>query len=1202
MKNHATQESGTALVVAMLLMLVLTIMLLGFYFVTTGEQKVAASNRDNEVTYYAAVAGLEQMSNLMANYFAHTASPTPAQIIAYTTTPSNFQSLNYTSSAGITYTFTSTYTLNCTAPGTTAMVLCSSVGNVLGSSSGAIGGNGPLAGLEGIITPFQLTVVADGPNNTEVKLTRTVQEVAVPIFEFGIFSDSDLSFHAGANFAFGGRVHTNGNLFLAEDGGSTLLLDDHVTAAKGIIRAQLCNGYVIQAGGSYSYTVDVLTATNGCPGLPPVPTGDPCRALALTEGSVVGGPGSAENSNWQSLSTTTYNNFIQDGTTGAKVLNLAIALPGINSQPIAMIQRPPASPPAATAESPTSALGLARFYNQASLRILLSDTQADIDNLPAIDTATSLPYPLAEAGSSGMSAQIQRTSSGSAYYLTATDALHPPLAESSGSTDSMFAAGTTVLGGYIKIEMQLQSSPGTWKDVTGEILQQGISRDTLTMSAEPQLTTGGSLSSGNTYYYVVTALGPYGTNNVAGESMGVEYGPYTTTSTNNKITIYWNPMPLNTLITTGQNPTGYRVYRGTTPGGEAGYIQYANTVYSYTESNAALTAGTPPTNLSIVHLEEAGPPMPAPGLVLDNNGGTLAKSTTYHYEVTAIGPWGETAGTQASIATGTNSKEEVTLNWTAVPNATGYRVYRTIAIDNQTTTGVFVGAGNGGLIEGVNCNWGTGSSLVSVPCTVNSGATVTFLDDNSPAPTMASPPLLPPGATTNSVPATIYPANFIPINMYDAREGEVRDTSGPTTSSLNGIMNLVETDVGNLQQWFAGNIATSGKYAYNGPDALNNSGYILYTSDRRMNCNDGQYDAEGNCASGSGETGEFGNEDIINPSVTSGAPNGVLDAPEDVDGDGVFRTYGAYAHPITTTFNNVSPTGVTVGGTATTATWSAIISAVANTATENPAFVRITANQAQTNSVVVFRRALRLVHGTLGNLPPLVAAQPKTATPAGTACSAGTAGGFTVASENPIYVQGDYNYSSAGYANPTADYDAFPLCHVPASVIGDAVTLLSNNWTLGAQPDLSSPYSGDANSFAYPTNPGCNSARCATTTYYRMAVMGGKTNHFAAYNGATALLTWGVQDTGTDGGAHNFLRYDEDWSNATLNYIGSMASFYLSRQDTGIYKCCNTVYNPPTRNYTFDTDFQSISSLPPGTPRFTDVNALSYYQSILASQ
>ena len=141
-----------------------------------------------------------------------------------------------------------------------------------------------------------------------------------------------------------------------------------------------------------------------------------------------------------------------------------------------------------------------------------------------------------------------------------------------------------------------------------------------------------------------------------------------------------------------------------------------------------------------------------------------------------------------------------------------------------------------------------------------------------------------PGVSLTASPlGPLTPTNFVPINMYDAREGEVRDTqaSTNTTSSLNGIMNLVEIDVGNLQQWLAGTIATSGQYVFNGPDALNNAGYILYTSDRRMNCMDGKYELEGTCASNvvsngvptAGESAEFGNEDIINPSNTSGAPN-----------------------------------------------------------------------------------------------------------------------------------------------------------------------------------------------------------------------------------------------------------------------------------------------------------------------------------------
>jgi len=1098
MKRHAHHESGAALIVAMLLMLVFTIMLIGFYFVTSGEQKVAWSNRDNGVTYYWAVAGLEQMSNLIADYFSHTATPVPSTIVSWVSSASNFQTYPSSISTSGLPLVTSTYTLYCAPPPTPTgqacdvnlmtLSLCSTVSS-LGYCTGTVGGNGPLAGLSGLVAPFKLVVVADGPSNTEVKLSRTVQEIAVPIFEFGIFSDSDLSFHAGANFSFGGRVHTNGNLFLAEDGNSTLLLNDHVSAAKGIVRNYLANGYAIQSGGNYSYTVDVLTGADGCPPPPPVPAGDACRALALTEGSITGMPGASgttENSNWKTLSLSTYNGYIQDGTTGAKVLNLAIALPGINSTPIAMIQRP------AFNESTTGALGMARFYNQASLRILLSDTQSDIMNLPGVD-ATEQPYPLAEAGSLGMTYTLQRNNTiPSTYCPTSSNCTlpvptpcTPPMAESVGSTTNnnyMTAAGTTLLGGYIKIEMNLQSSPGTWKDVTEEILAQGISRDMAagamdTMPA-PTLatsTSGGTFAAGATYYYVVTAVNLTGTN-PWGESAGTEAhiktnSGYGSTSTNT-ITVSWP---------TVSGAGGYHIYRGTAAGGESGYINITNgTTSSYTDTGSeTLTTGTPPTpciNTSIIHLEEA-----APGVSL--------------------------------------------------------------------------------------CTASVGNAPVAASC----------------------PPWSASGLSLAST-----PSNFVPINLYDPREGEVRDTepSTNTTSSLNGIINVLEIDVGKLQQWFAGLIAVSGKYAYNGPDALDNSGYILYTSDRRMNCMDGKYDLEGTCASNvvtngvatAGESGEFGNEDIINPASSTGTPNGQLDTGEDVNGNGVLDTYGVYPHPIAAVSTTVNP-----GGTTPSGTWSSIISSVS---ADNPAFVRLTPTQAQDNGVVIFRRALRLVNGTLGNLPPVTAANPTS----GSSCSGGTAGGFTVVSENPIYVQGDYNASAANGFN-----DAFPLCHVPASVMGDAVTLLSNAWQPGAQSGYSS---GDYNDFANPDNPNCPSQRCANTSYYRMAVMAGKTIPFPAYNGTTAQLSWGVQDTGTDGGVHNFLRYIEDWSasGVTLNYLGSLASFYFSRQANGIYKCCNDVYNAPTRNYTFDTDFQNINKLPPGVPRFTDVNALSYYQSILPSQ
>jgi hypothetical protein len=46
------------------------------------------------------------------------------------------------------------------------------------------------------------------------------------------------------------------------------------------------------------------------------------------------------------------------------------------------------------------------------------------------------------------------------------------------------------------------------------------------------------------------------------------------------------------------------------------------------------------------------------------------------------------------------------------------------------------------------------------------------------------------------------PNAFYPINFYDTREGEMRDAANGC--AVNGIMNAVEINVGNLGLWLAG--------------------------------------------------------------------------------------------------------------------------------------------------------------------------------------------------------------------------------------------------------------------------------------------------------------------------------------------------------------------------------------------------------------
>ena len=159
---------------------------------------------------------------------------------------------------------------------------------------------------------------------------------------------------------------------------------------------------------------------------------------------------------------------------------------------------------------------------------------------------------------------------------------------------------------------------------------------------------------------------------------------------------------------------------------------------------------------------------------------------------------------------------------------------------------------------------------------------------------------------------------------------------------------------------------------------------------------------------------------------------------------------------------------------------------------------------------------------------------------------------------------------------PFAASTTSPILPLTAPNVRTSSLLLSNNWS-------------DRNSFTSPYNTAGRTR--PAQSYYRFAVIGGKNPSFPQPT-AWAAAT----DYGTDGGAHNFLRMLEQ--GGTVNYRGSIATFYYARQAVGIYKCCNTVYGAPTRNYNFDTNFLNPTLLPPLTPVFRDVNTLTFSQEI----
>jgi len=364
-------NSGMALLTTMLLLVLLSSLLAGFFvLVTTGQQLTGGAKQETRA-FYGAEAGLEKMTADLGTLFDDTYAPSAGELNTITSNPpSNLGDLTFTAADG-----TSGYTI--TYPQDT-------FGKPIATHAQIK--SGPYTGMTGLITPYTLTTTARTASGAEVMLRRTTQTVGVPAFEFGVFCDKDCGFHAGPDFNFGGRIHTNRNLFLAEGNNQTLTLSDRVTAYGEVVRNVLMNGQPLSAGG-WTGTVNITTS----------PGTSAYRALGASEGSVNEPAGSTppvptvpytippfNNGGWPSISKTSYNSNLLNGGTGAKRLRLPIEILTKSSlvpgQPIDIIRRP------LQADDPV--LEGERYFSQASMKILLSDNSQDIMLLPCIDPTT----------------------------------------------------------------------------------------------------------------------------------------------------------------------------------------------------------------------------------------------------------------------------------------------------------------------------------------------------------------------------------------------------------------------------------------------------------------------------------------------------------------------------------------------------------------------------------------------------------------------------------------------------------------------------------------------------------------------------------------------------------------------------------------------------------------------------------------------
>jgi hypothetical protein len=156
--------------------------------------------------------------------------------------------------------------------------------------------------------------------------------------------------------------------------------------------------------------------------------------------------------------------------------------------------------------------------------------------------------------------------------------------------------------------------------------------------------------------------------------------------------------------------------------------------------------------------------------------------------------------------------------------------------------------------------------------------------------------------------------------------------------------------------------------------------------------------------------------------------------------------------------------------------------------------------------------------------------------------------GVSVATPFPIYIWKDYN--SATWQGSSLGLNSTTYT-VPAALMGDSVTILSDSWNDSVSGTVKLPT---------PSSTTVNAAMITGIVPSNPSISG-------SYSG----------------GVENFMRLLENWG-GTLTFNGSIVVPFYSQYATNSWKPTGNYYNAPTRHWAYDLNFTNYSKLPPLTP------------------
>jgi hypothetical protein len=1049
------RERGAALATTLVVLALLGAISMTVLAVVTHETRIAGSDMQRTQTFYAAAAGIEKMTSDFSALFARTSQPTQADLDTIATSYP-------TELTGEGFSFNQT--LNLDASEVSGQVTIPS---------------GPFSGLIASVKPYVLSSVATQTNTgAQVNLVRKINNYLIPIFQFGMFSNEDLEVHPGPPFAFNGRVHANGNLYIS----GTMTFLAKVTTANELVVD------VVRNGNTHDQAMAVQVGAVNVPLTMGSATGGPnfSGSTPGSRGYFPSSPNGSANPLWNATSVAAAqvgvaNQFgaqVLTRSTGATPLLLPMQLEGNLTREIIKRNMP----------NDSQILGESRYHSKSVVRILIDDEGVSASDAAGIPTNQGV-------------------------YLSNFDPIPLP---SAAPTASPTANG----GGRAlwKINDNNTSYSNSYAETSTSFVNQqqnGSARQADAVRSTRTLVTKTISGATNTNPIVVTSAG----HGFANGDIVFVSGVGGNTNANGQYTV--GSVTSNTFALTGRS--GNSSYTG------------GGTVYKLAKSS----------NGTIIPFG-AGIKGHILIQIVDANG--VARDVTQQ-----VLSMGMTEGEPNAIvmlqrplwaAFTQGSRDASTASPTPNPALNADPAYSNTLTDIMNLT--HVGADGEIKVDAAN----------GYPTQDGGYGYLTNIVDDTPSGSQPSRSDRPVGLTISDWGTTTWDTNkewnaFVPINLYNVREGRINTSLSATTVYERGITNIVDINMRNLARWLDGVFDNN---LLQGTNAVSTNigspdGYTVYFSDRRGDKVKSLVDSTG--ATLNSTNGMVDNEDIY-------GPNGALDPGEDVQQTG----------SLVKDTNELPDPAALSGSYGTDVNMRALtVSAWTNL-------------DAGGTNHKYFRNAIRLFNGE--NLQI-----------SGGANKLSTTKGVTISTENMVYIWGNYNTTGINAAPPdgtsSLNDSTKPYYYlgneVPTSIVCDAFFPLSKTWF-------------DSESSLYPDDlgkrPGDHSLpNVGAETSVRAAIIAG--NNLSALSGSPDAGNSSSGESRLCGGMHNFPRFLENWS-ARWNFVGSLIPLYHSLQAVGQYNTDSSIYGPPIRNWAFDVTFTDPTRLPPGTPLFQHIEPTGFKQ------